>query len=155
MAYCWDTSAWIHSWVRTSPPDIFVSLWDRLDRAILDGEIRSPEEVYIELERQEGDTLLGWVRDRKEALVAPLTEDVQASVAEIGAAFPPFLAGDIDSNFADPWVIALAQVNGLTIVTQERRPGSPDSPTIPRVCNHFGVRYMDTFQFMRTEGWTF
>ena len=155
MSYCWDTSAWVHSWVRTSPPDIFVSLWDRLDGAISGGQIRSPEEVYIELERQEGDTLLDWVKDRKETLISALTEDLQTSVTEIGVAFPPFIAGDGDRNFADPWVIALARVHGLTVVTQERRPGSPDSPTIPRVCDHFGVAYVNTFEFMRAEGWSF
>jgi len=155
MAYCWDTSAWIHSWVRTSPPDIFVTLWERVDVAIASGEIRCPEEVYVELERQEGDTLLTWVRDRRDPLIAPLTEDVQAHVSTIGAQFPAFVAGDSDRNFADPWVIALAMSAGLTVVTQERRPGSPDSPTIPRVCEYFGVAYVNTFEFMRQEGWTF
>jgi hypothetical protein len=62
MAYCWDTSAFIHSWVRTSPPDIFVSLWHRLDAEISAGNIVSPEEVYVELARQEGDLLLEWVK---------------------------------------------------------------------------------------------
>jgi Domain of unknown function (DUF4411) len=155
MAYCWDTSAWVHSWVRTSPPDIFVSLWERLDAAIANGDILSPDEVYIELERQEGDTLLAWVRERKDALIAPLTAMIQTRVGDIGAAFPLFVAGDTDRNFADPWVIALAMDNGLTVVTQERRPGSPDSPTIPRVCDHFNVPYINTFEFMRREGWTF
>jgi hypothetical protein len=155
MAYCWDTSAFIHSWVRTSPPDIFVSLWERLDGEIAVGRVLSPEEVYVELERQEGDTLLAWVKERKASLVAPLTEDLQARVSEIGAAFPPFVAGDTDHNFADPWVIALAMTNGLTIVTQEARPGSPDSPTMPRVCGHFKVPFINTFEFMRREGWTF
>jgi hypothetical protein len=155
MAYCWDTSAFVHSWVRTSPPDIFVSVWDRLDQDISGGNIVSPEEVYLELERQEGDTLLAWVKHRKDVLVAPLTDDIQSCVGDIGAAFPPFVAGDVDRNFADPWVIALAMTRSLTVVTQESRPGSPDSPTIPRVCGHFGVPYINTFDFMRREGWTF
>lgn len=115
----------------------------------------APEEVYVELERQEGDTLLAWVRNRRDVLIAPLTEDIQGHVGTIGATFPPFVAGDADRNFADPWVIALAIANGLTVVTQERRPGSPDSPTIPRVCDHFNVPYVNTFEFMRREGWTF
>jgi hypothetical protein len=155
MAYCWDTSAFIHSWVRTSPPDIFVTLWERLDDQIVDGRIVSPEEVYVELERQEGDTLTAWVKQRRDRLVAPLTPDIQSCVSDIGVAFPPFVAGDAGVNFADPWVIGLAMVHGFTVVTQERRPGSPDSPTIPRVCDHFRVPYMDTFEFMRREGWRF
>ena len=155
MAYCWDTSAWIHSWVRTSPPDIFVTLWQRVDAEIAAGSIVCPEEVYVELERQEGDTLPAWIKERRTNLVVPLADEVQDRVTAIGAAFPPFVAGDSDSNFADPWVIALAMARGLTIVTQERRPGSPDSPTIPRVCTHFGVEFVNTFEFMRREGWQF
>ncbi len=86
MAYCWDTSAFVHSWVRTSPPDIFVSLWERLDQDIAGGNVVSPEEVYVELERQEGDTLLAWVRDRRGSLIAALTHDLQACVGDIAAA---------------------------------------------------------------------
>jgi hypothetical protein len=95
------------------------------------------------------------VRDRRATLVVPLEADLQARVTEIGADFPSFVAGDSDSNFADPWVIGLAMARGLTVVTQETRPGSPDSPTIPRVCNHFSVPFMTTFEFMRREGWKF
>lgn len=155
MAYCWDTSAFIHSWVRTSPPDIFVTLWERLDGAIAAGTVVSPEEVYKELERQEGDTLLAWVRERRADLVVPLEDDLQERVTRIGAEFAPFVTGDADRNQADPWVVGLAMARGLTVVTQEIRPGSPDSPTIPRVCRHFGVPFMNTFEFMRREGWTF
>lgn len=155
MAYCWDTSAFIHSWVRTSPPDIFVTLWDRLDAEIAGGSIVAPEEVYIELERQEGDTLLEWVKARRANLIVPLEADVQDRVTEIGAAFATLVSGDADRNLADPWVIGLAMARGLTVVTQESRPGSTESPTIPRVCAHFGVPFLNTFDFMRREGWRF
>ena len=155
MAYCWDTSAFIHSWVRTSPPDIFITLWEQLDSEITAGNIVSPEEVYRELERQEGDTLFRWVRERRPLLIVPLETDIQQRVGEIGAMFPSLVAGDADRDFADPWVVGPAMARGLTVVTQETRPGSPDSPTIPRVCNHFGVPFVDTFEFMRRERWTF
>lgn len=155
MAYCWDTSAFIHSWARTSPPDIFITLWERLDTEIAAGNIVSPEEVYRELEKREGDTLLQWVRERRTQLIIPLEEDIQRRVGEIGAVFESFVAGDADRGAADPWVIALAMARGLTVVTQETRSGSPDSPTIPRVCDHFEVPFVGTFEFMRIEGWTF
>ncbi len=85
----------------------------------------------------------------------PLETDVQDRVREIGTVFQSLVGGDADRNFADPWVVGLAMARGLTVVTGETRPGSPDSPTIPRVCNHFGVPFMDTFDFMRRERWTF
>ena len=123
--------------------------------AIDAGRIVSAEEVYIELERQEGDALFHWVRDRRARLIVPLEPDVQACVTEIGAAFQSFVSGDGDRNLADPWVIGVAMTRRLTVVTPETRPGSPDSPTIPRVCRHFDVPFLSTFEFMRNEGWQF
>lgn len=155
MAYCWDTGAFIHVWREATPPDIFVTLWARLDGEVAAGNIVSPEEVYNELAKQEGDALFQWVKDRKPTLIVPLEADVQARVTEIGKTFPPFVTGDSDRNAADPWVIGVAMARDLTVVTQERRPGSPDSPSIPRVCNHFKVPFMNTFEFMRHEGWQF
>jgi hypothetical protein len=155
MTYCFDTSAFIHSWVRTSPPDIFVTLWDRLDEKIADGGIVSPEEVLKELERVEGDTLLAWVKERRNPLIIPLEADLQEKVGLIGAQYRTFVAGDADKNMADPWVIGLAMARDLTVVTQETKPGSSQKPTIPHVCHHFGVPFVDSFEFMRREGWTF
>jgi len=154
MSHCWDTSAFIHSWRRTSPPDIFVSLWDKLDAEIRASSIVCPDEVYRELERRD-DPLFRWVKDRKDALFVPLERTLQAHVATIGGVFPYYTAGDSDDNAADPWVVALAMERGLTVVTQETRQGSLDFPKIPRVCDRFGVRYVNTFDYMRAKGWTF
>jgi hypothetical protein len=133
MSYCFDTSAFIHSWVRTSPPDIFVTLWGRLDGKIAEGGIVSPEGVLKELERVEGDTLLAWVKQGRDPLIVPLGADLQEKVGLIGAQYQSFVAGDADKNMADPWVIGLAMARNLTVVTQESKPGTPAKPTLARV----------------------
>jgi hypothetical protein len=66
-----------------------------------------------------------------------------------------YVAGDTDKNAADPWAVGLPMARDLTVVTQESRSGSPQSPTIPRVCRHFDVPFVNTFEFMRQQGWTF
>jgi hypothetical protein len=43
-------------------------------------------------------------------------------------------------SVADPFVIALAHVQGLTMVTAERASGSPQKPRIPDVCAGIGVK---------------
>ncbi len=48
--YIIDTNVWIRIW-HNHPPDIYVNVWQRIDAAIADGTIRSPEEVRQELER--------------------------------------------------------------------------------------------------------
>jgi hypothetical protein len=88
-------------------------------------------------------------------LIIALESDIQTRVTEISATFPTFVSGDSDRNLADPWVIGLSMARRLTVVTSETRPGSRENPTIPRVCTHFGVPYVDTFEFMRREGWQF
>ena len=52
--YIVDASIWIRVW-RTHPPDIYVYVWQRLDEAIQDGSLRSPHEVFRELERGTDD----------------------------------------------------------------------------------------------------
>jgi Domain of unknown function (DUF4411) len=153
VSHCFDTSSFIECW-RTSPQDIFVTLWDRLDSEISANGIVCPEEVLIELARQD-DGLHRWAKERRERLFVPLESDLQAAVARIGGVFPYYTAGDTDENGADPWVIGLAMARTLVVVTEERRPGSPDFPTIPRVCEHFGVQYINAFEYMRVKGWTF
>lgn len=55
---------------------------------------------------------------------------------------------------ADPFVIALAQEHGLTVVTSENQ-GSDDHPKIPRVCSWLTVPCVNGVELFRAEGWTF
>lgn len=59
-------------------------------------------------------------------------------------------------NGADPFVIAMAKVNGAqwTVVADEH-PGSQDNRKIPFVCNAEGVPCMTFQQMMLAEGWQF
>ena len=57
------------------PPDVFPSLWAKMDGLITSGEIISSEEVYFELERK-SDDLHDWIKARKQMLVA-LNEPIQ------------------------------------------------------------------------------
>ena len=152
-AHSFDTSSFIECW-RTSPQDIFVTLWERLDQEINAGGIVCLKKSSWSSPRQD-DGLHRWAKDRRERLFVPLEADIQGQVTTIGEAFPYYTAGDTDENAANPWVIGLAMARNLTVVTEERRPGSPDHPKIPRVCDHFGVRYMNAFEYMRTKGWKF
>ena len=68
--------------------------------------------------------------------------------------FRHFVTNPKVRNRADPFVIALVKARGFTVVTQER-PGSPDSPKIPTVCDHFGVPYLRFLDIIRREQWRF
>lgn len=153
MAYCLDTSALVGAWVRSYPPDVFPALWDNLDRLLARGQAVAPEEVLHELEAKEDD-LYAWVKERRESLFVALDEAQMAATGEVLREFPRLVGELADRNRADPFVIALARVRGLVVVSEERG-GTADRPRIPLVCGHFGIRTISPLAWIRELGWTF
>jgi hypothetical protein len=51
---------------------------------------------------------------------------------------------------ADPWVVALAEARGLTVVTMEEG-GTANRPKIPHVCAHFRVPCIPVVDLIRKE----
>jgi len=56
---------------------------------------------------------------------------------------------------ADPFVIALAKVEDLIVVTGERATNNLAKPKIPDVCNDMGIECINILDLMRREGWQF
>lgn len=152
MPFCLDTSALVGAWVRAYPPDVFPGLWATLETLAERGELVSPEEVRNELAAK-ADDLYEWAEARA-TMFAPLDEEQMAATREVLAAFPRLVGEVAERNRADPFVIALARVRRLTVVTEERG-GSANRPRIPLVCEHFGVPCMGTLEFIRALGLTF
>lgn len=63
------------------------------------------------------------------------------------------------SEFAsgvDAWVVAYAKANNATVVTQEvSAPKSRKDIKIPDVCNHFDIKYTNTFDMLQKLGISF
>ena len=56
----------------------------------------------------------------------------------------------LETDLADPWLIAFAMSNNWTIVTYERsEPNRKNRIKIPEVCNQFNVRYVNTIEMLR------
>jgi hypothetical protein len=151
--YCLDTSALVGAWVRSYPPDVFPALWQNLDELIGLGHAVAPEEVMNELEAKE-DALFAWVKQRRDHLFVGLDEAQMVATTEILDAFPRLVGELADRNRADPFVIALARVRGLVVVSEERG-GTVERPRIPLVCDHFGVRTMSPLAWIRELRWIF
>jgi hypothetical protein len=54
---------------------------------------------------------------------------------------------------ADPFVIALAKVEGWQIVTDEKPTTSLTRPNIPDVCKELGMTTIDILQVIKLEKW--
>jgi hypothetical protein len=129
MAYCFDTSVLIGCWARSYPPDVFPGLWIKLDELITQQQVLCPDEVRVELARQE-DELAKWINARSHMFV-PLDDAIQRATSEILARHPLLMKATKNRNGADPFVIATARVRSLTVVTEEKVEPRP-SPGFPR-----------------------
>ncbi|MPZ92554.1 MAG: DUF4411 family protein [Actinobacteria bacterium] len=135
------------------PPDILPSLWNQyLPDLILSGHLRATDEVRIELERQD-DEILEWAQEQS-GLFVTIDEEIQQEVTDILAGYPKLIDPMAGRSGADPFIIALARLNGCTVVTEER-PRSMINPRIPDVCSALDVHCINLLAVIRFEGWVF
>jgi hypothetical protein len=154
MRYSLDASSIIQAWTNRYPVDVFPRFWEDLDGLIQCGDLRASEEVYAEIKRKE-DGLFEWIQ-RRDRLVMPIDEATQEAVTEILAAHPFLVEEKKGRSGADPFVIALAKVNDLTVVTEEKpSPNATRRPKIPDVCGAYGIRHTNVLGVIRENGWRY
>jgi hypothetical protein len=153
--YVIDTSAILHAWRRDYPPDTFPSLWANLEEAIQRGELRSPDEVLLELERG-GDDVHEWARQQPDFFVEP-DDRIQVVVGVIVDQWPEFVPDEShDGVWADPYIVALASVSDAIVITGEvLAADNARRPKIPNVCRELGVNCSSVLGMLRTEKWVF
>jgi hypothetical protein len=154
FSYCIDTSALIHAWVRAYPPDVLPPLWDRLDGLIAAGQLIAPQDVLVELEKKEGDTLCEWCKERSHMFHE--IDTFQREIGYVMGKYPRLVDTVKGKSGADPMVIALALSHNprRTVITQERG-GTTNKPKMPYVCDQEDLRYIDVLQLIRDQKWTF
>lgn len=163
MEYCLDTSVYIQAHRTYYAFDLAPGFWIALKQHAENKILTSPISVYTEL-ISGNDDLAIWAKDNKKVLFVEPDDPVIEALRQI-ANFcnsryedahwvREFLSG------ADPWVIAQAKAHSLTVVTMEGNKGSeevnPNSKRfrgklkIPNLCAHFGVKFISTFELVRT-----
>jgi hypothetical protein len=122
VPFCFDTSAILDAWVRHYPPDVFPTIWERMDQVARAGQIFVIDEVVTELKRKD-DGIYKWIEDR-ESMIVSVETDVQSCLVEIMASYPRLVDTKKNRSGCDPWVIALAQARGLCVVSAEKASGT-------------------------------
>ena len=82
-----------------------------------------------------------------------LEDAIQIEAANVLAQFPRLIGEKKLRTSADPFVIALARVEGLLIVTDEKPTGSQDRPNIPDVCRAMGMTSIGLLDVIKAEKW--
>lgn len=152
--YSADTSSLLSSLKSFYPIANFPRLWQQVDDLIRDGRFLISEEVAVEAQKHD-DGAAEWVKARHAAIVVPTDNDVAAAVRGILGPYPKLVKDMKNRNRADPFVIAVAQLRGAVVVTEENSRGSLDRPKIPLVCSELGLECITFYELIQREGWTF
>lgn len=148
--YCIDTSALIAAWYERYKPNRFPKLWDEFDALIKASRLVSSSLVLRECSKQRSEELHGWLKPR-EAMFLPPDEAVQSQVDFIVNNYKGLVTAGKEKFQADPFVIALAKVNGHSVITEETGPASLSK--IPGVCSAMKVPCLNLMQLIDQEDW--
>jgi hypothetical protein len=152
--YSVDTSGLIDGLERFYRPTSFPGLWVRIDELIANGRFLVSEEVLAEA-AEKATTVKDWCTERKDALILPTDSSVIAQARVILAAYPNLVKAMKNQNRADAFVIAVAELQGATVVTGEGRDGSANRPKIPYICRERGIDCITLADLIESEGWVF
>lgn len=152
MPYSIDTSAFLDAWVRYYPPDVFPGIWEQMDRAAKGGIVKSSDEVLRELSKKD-DGAHDWIKAHAEMVIA-LDNEIERDVQEIMSRYPRLVDSKKGRSGGDPFVIAVARVKNLTVITGENATGNIAIPRIPDVCDDLGIRWLRMLDFFREQKWT-
>lgn len=154
MTYLLDANTLIEAKNRYYQMHICPGYWDWLCKSHLAGEVNSIRSVRAELQRG-NDELADWATGHAPLFLDESDDATQAAFVEVAqhlantalemkpGALDEFLGG------ADPWLIAKAMTTNATVVTHEQlNLAARRKFLIPNVCQHFGVRFMDTFELL-------
>lgn len=153
VLYSMDTSGFLDGWVRYYPPEHFPKLWVNVEQLIADGRLVASEEVAADL-KVHADDVYRWVRRQGSNLLVPTPGAVWNAATAIGNAHVGLVHQTTSQSRSDPFVIAVAQLRGATVVTGERG-GSAAHPKIPFVCAQMKIPVCSFSQLIRDEGWVF
>jgi hypothetical protein len=141
---------------RINPLEMRVKAREIVDELSAQARIKSPMEVYFELSnksKNSGDEVLAWCNSHRE-IFEDLTESVQFSLATVLATFDGMVKSDMGSFDADPILVAMALDYGWTVVTRDGSGSSPSATGIHVVCEHFDVRCITDYEFLKENGWS-
>ena len=85
-------------------------------------------------------------------MFVPIDEAIQPVVISILSQFEKLVDTRANRSAGDPFVIALAQIQGCAVVTDEQPTRSLYRPNIPDVCRELKLPWLSLLQLIRNEG---
>jgi hypothetical protein len=143
----------------------FVTFWNNFDKLISNDQIKSPEEVFIEIKRKD-DNLYRWMEKNKARIYAKATSYSSKKVSEMVIRFRSMCKPNALKTKADPYVIACAldirdgdQVKMYPVspvVVTEESPGEKNNEQkIPDACNFYKMEWISVPIIIQENNWFF
>lgn len=142
--FTFDTCVFIELFTKY-PRDIFVSIWELIERQFLENKIIIIKDVVNEL-GEVYDDIYEYVKE-KENNIIELTKGTQINLTNIINEFPDWISPYNGRNAADPCLVALGMTFDLKVITQEKIKGN--RLRIPYICDKLKVRCGDFFDYLR------
>lgn len=147
--YCIDTSSLSRSWNRNYRPSSFAGFWADLKSLIASGDVIAPIIVRDEIGQGE-EELFKWVKGQEGLFINPTADEVETCIYIVNR-YKNLSSNTKSREFADPWVIAIARVRGLTVITEE----DEKLNRMPDVCEKEGVPCMNMAELIEELQWTY
>ena len=155
MIYLLDANTLIEAKNRYYSMTICPGYWAWILQSHGQGLVASIETVGQELQRG-NDELAAWSTTHKDIFWTVSDEATQEAFTKVAAhvanSATQMKAGAVEDflSGADPWLIAKAMtMSDSVLVTQEKLDlHRKNKFIIPNVCQHFGVKWIDTFQVL-------
>lgn len=155
MKYLVDSNAFIEPFQKYYPFSLVPQYWDVLKLGHKNGIVFTIDHVRTELKVQK-DALSEWVERLPPAFF------LDTSAPEFQRRYGDIIHWVVSQDFrdkpkedfasgADGWLVAYAEIEKHTIVTQEslKPPDTRKHVSIPNVCRQFGVDFINVFEFFR------
>lgn len=166
MSYCLDSNVFIQSFKDYYAFDIAPPFWGALIQWGNDGVINCPSNVFKDLLGFDDD-LRDWAKAEVKHIFHEPDDVVSQCFSQIAdLAVVQFKSQQVEAflDCSDPWVIAYAKANRLTVVTMEifreehinsdGKLGMRKIP-IPNMCKKMDVKYINTYTFLRELNFSF
>lgn len=152
MKYVFDSGPFIDC--RYYFPNIFKSYWAKLNMLAKSKDILSVKEVYNEIQKG-SDIVSDWANKNIDIFEKPSNEEFEIvkNILSKHKELIRIVNFSGGSPVADPFIIAKAKMNNLTVVTQEGY--RENAHKIPNICKELNVKYITLEEFMINEGWKF
>jgi hypothetical protein len=148
--YILDANCFIEPWNKFYSYDFFDAFWDKFVKGCCDNKIvLIQQEIYDEIMKK-SDELNTWVKKHNFEIVKTDLE-ITRRATKIQNQFPKLAKEITGRSLADPFIIALAQREGATVVTLEDK-GTEAKPKIPFVCDALRVKNVSLFSFIKDQG---